>query len=95
MQSPLVAVNSILAHFVAFGSSDFCLGRTVAFCRLFLSVWNFGILFEYGLNFPLRVSAGFVVADYSFLHKEMLVFLAETLSFFACDDCSTANSTVS
>lgn len=63
-----------MAHFVAFGSSDFCLGRTVAFCRLFLSVWNFGILFEYGLNFPLRVSAGFVVADYSFFAQRNVGF---------------------
>lgn len=55
----------------------------------------YSLIFEYRVNFTLNVSAVFVVAEYSFLCKEILIFSAQTPSFFGCGDCFTDNSAVS
>lgn len=46
----------------------------------------YSLIFECRINFPLSVSAVFVVIEYAFLPREILVFWAQNMSLFGCDD---------
>lgn len=46
----------------------------------------YSLIFECRINFPLSVSEVFVVIEYAFLPREILVFWAQNMSLFGCDD---------